>query len=176
MRISDMPEFRDKSDVLTFKPTDTLATAIAAMSKKNYGAVLITDKDKLVGIFTERDLLRRVAAENMDLKKTKLQDVMTKKLKTAKIDDNVTDSLRRMSQGRFRHMPVIDENDKIMGMLSQGDFVAYTLSDLIYRAGVSAKANVDAGNSTPISILLAVLVYTIMIVILFSAVEHWGGF
>ena len=119
MRIIDMPEFRDKTQVLSFDEETTLKKAIDEMADKNYGACLVTRKDKLAGIFTERDLLRKVAPKGLDLKKKKLKDVMTKNLKTAQVTDDVADCLRRMSQGRFRHMPVVDDKKNILGMLSK---------------------------------------------------------
>ena len=172
MRISDMPEFRDKTQVLTFDHTAMISEAVDAMAKKNYGAVLITKDSKLTGIFTERDLLRRVAAGRIDIEKTPLKDVMSTNLRTAKINDEVSGSLRRMSQGRFRHMPVVDENGELKGLLSQGDFVAFTMSDAIYRAGVFAKAEIDDGHGTPFTMLLAIFAYTIGLIIVMSAIGH----
>ncbi|MEM7618793.1 MAG: CBS domain-containing protein, partial [Pseudomonadota bacterium] len=143
-----------------------------AMAEKNYGAVVIMEDGQVAGIFTERDLLRRIAAGRMDIEKTKISDVMTSNVRTAKINDKVSDSLRRMSQGRFRHMPVIDDNGDLMGMLSQGDFVAFTMSDAIYRASINAKASIYEGNSTPFSLIIAILVYTIVLLFTVSALSY----
>lgn len=175
MRILDMPEFKDKSKVLTFEKNTPICEAIDAMAQKNYGAVLVTENEKLTGIFTERDLLRKVGAGRLDLEKTKLADVMTTELKVARTDDQVADCLRRMSQGRFRHMPVVDDKGDLKGMLSQGDFVAYTMSDAIYRAGLSAKADIDAGNSTPFSMIIAILIYTLVILFTAAGIGFWMG-
>jgi len=175
MRIIDMPEFRDKAQVLSFDEATTLKAAIDEMADKNYGACLVTRKDKLTGIFTERDLLRKVAPKGLDLKKKTLKDVMTKNLKTAQVTDDVADCLRRMSQGRFRHMPVVDDKKNILGMLSQGDFVAFTMSDIMARVAGTAKANVAVGRSTPWSIVIAVVVYTLGLLFILSALNHWFG-
>lgn len=172
MRISDMAEFKDKAQVMTFTPDTSVHEAIDAMAEKNYGAVVVLDGTKVAGIFTERDLLRRVAAGRMDIEATKISDVMTSNVRTAKIDDKVSDSLRRMSQGRFRHMPVIDDEGKLMGMLSQGDFVAFTMSDAIYRASITAKAGIYEGNSTPFSLLAAILIYTLVLLFSISAFNY----
>ena len=160
MRICDMPEFRDKAQVLTFSPNNTIAEAVDAMSEKNYGGILITNNEKLVGIFTERDLMRRVAAQRIDIEKTTLGEVMTTNISCADIDDRISDSLRRMSQGRFRHMPVIDDHGNLKGLLSQGDFVAYTLSDAIYRAGITARAELSRGLPLWITVILGLAIYT----------------
>ena len=176
MRIADMPEFRDKSQILMYPETTKVMDAVEAMSEKNYGAILIVDKsEKLKGVFTERDLMRRVVAAGLDPKKTDLKKVMTSNVKTAKISDKVADSLRRMSQGRFRHMPVTDDKGKLQGMLSQGDFVAFTMSDAIFRAGSAASANIAAGNSTPFSIILAVGIYTVVLLFIVAGLGSWLG-
>jgi len=166
MKISDMPEFQDKSEILTFSETTSLSEAIAGMADKNYGAALVTKKDKLAGIFTERDVLRKVAGRGLDTKKEKVKDYMTKDVKTANKDDKITDCLRRMSQGRFRHLPVVGEKDELLGLLSQGDFVAFTMSDVISRFTATSKAEISAGRSTPFSIAAAILLYTIVLIII----------
>lgn len=173
MRVQDMPEFKDKNHVLAFDETTILKDAIAEMAAKNYGACLVTRNDKLVGIFTERDLLRKVVPQGLDVKKKTLKDVMTKALKTAQVEDNVADCLRRMSQGRFRHMPIVDDKKNILGMLSQGDFVAFTMSDIMARFSTTAKANVAIGKSLPVSMVIAMMVYTLALLFIVSALMHW---
>lgn len=175
MRIVDMPEFRDKSQVLSFDEETTLYDAIKAMADRNYGACLVTKNGKLAGIFTERDLLRKVAPAEMDIKKKKLKDAMTKGIKTAQINDHVSDCLRRMSHGRFRHLPIVDENQNILGMLSQGDFVAFTMSDIAHRFSETALANVPVGKVTPVAIIIAMAVYTLGLLFIVSALGHWFG-
>lgn len=175
MRILDMPEFRDKQNVLSFPPDKALSEAICEMAAKNYGACLVTKNEKLVGIFTERDLLKRVCSDGMDLKKTKLSDVMTTDLKTAKKDDLVADCLRRMSQGRFRHMPVVDDKGEVLGMLSQGDFVAFTMSDIAHRLSTVAKAGVSDGSIKPWTMILSIMLYTLGLLFFISAASHWFG-
>lgn len=175
MRIIDMPEFKDKSQVLTFDGGKPIIDAVKVMAEKNYGAVLVTTKGKLAGIFTERDLMRRVAADGLDMKKKKLKDVMSKNVKTAKTTDKVADCMRRMSQGRFRHMPVLDAKGKVKGMLSQGDFVAITMPEILARARDSAKAGIHAGNSTPFSIMLAIVIYTLGLLFILSGFDFWAA-
>ncbi len=174
MRIVDMPEFKDKNQVLSFDQNTPVCDAVDEMSKQNYGAVLVTKGKKLAGIFTERDLLRRVAACRLDLKKIKLKDVMSTHIKTAKKNDKIADTLRRMNQGRFRHMPVIDDNGDVIGLLSQGDFIALTLSDALHIAGITARAEVEKGNSTPFSMIFAIIIYTLGLLFVVSAIGFWG--
>ncbi len=174
MRIVDMPEFKDKSQVLSFDQNTAVCDAVDSMAQKNYGAIIVTKSGKLAGVFTERDLLRRVAAGRMDLKKTKLKDVMSTDIKTAKEGDKIADSLRRMNQGRFRHLPVLDDKGNVTGMLSQGDFVALTLTDALHLTGITARAEVEKGNSTPFSMIFAIVIYTLGLLFVVSALGFWG--
>ena len=130
MRIVDMPEFRDKTQVTTFDQATPVCDAIDDMAKHNYGAVLVTSKKKLVGIFTERDLLARVVGQGRDVENTKISDVMSINIETAKPSDSVALCMGRMDHGGFRHMPVTDSDNKLVGMLSQRDFIAYTMDRL----------------------------------------------
>lgn len=168
MRITDMPEFKDKSEVLSMEKKTTLCDAVDAMKQRGVGSVLVTEGGKLVGIFTERDLLNRVAGCRLELDKVKLSDVMTKDVKTAKPTDKILDSMRRMSQGHFRHLPVVDEEGNLCGLLSQGDFVALSLSDAWRRLADTAKAGLFSSYQ-PFLILLGVAVYTI---VLLSFLQH----
>jgi signal-transduction protein with cAMP-binding, CBS, and nucleotidyltransferase domain len=102
------------------------------MSEKNYGASVIIDKDnRPVGIVTERDFMRRLLAKNLDPNKTLLSEIMTSELKLASADDDVVDWLRLMSNERFRHLPIVDADGKLLNLMSQGDFVSYTWPQLL---------------------------------------------
>lgn len=142
MRITDIPEFHDRAEVLTLPPETALTTAAKEMKKRSCGAAIVVNKDhSILGIFTERDLLMKVAAEGKAIKGVKLKDVMTKNPKTAKITDDVEKSMRRMSQGKFRHLPIVDEDGKVTGMVSQGDFVALTWYQIWQRLTTQTKSS-----------------------------------
>lgn len=131
LQIKDRPEYKSKAPALAFTTDDKVIDACKVMAEKNYGSCVIIDKDqKPIGIFTERDLLKRVAAEGKDPASTKLGDVMSTDLKLAKPEDRVIDWLRQMSNERFRRVPVVDENGKLVNIMSQGDFVSYTWPEL----------------------------------------------
>lgn len=166
MKIIDMPEFRNRNSILSCGPDKTIYAAVKEMGHKQCGSILVISKGKLCGIFTERDLLMRVVSNDCDIKKTKIKDVMTAMPETAKAEDPVTECLGRMSQGRFRHMPVVDDHAKVIGMLSQRDFVTYTFGDALGRIASTAKANIEDGRSTPTSIVMAAAVYVVLMVTL----------
>ncbi len=139
MRISDIPEYKDRKQVLMFDSQVELFDAAKKMKELNYGAAIVLENGKLCGIFTERDLLMKVAAEGKEIKGIKLSDVMTRNVKTAHVDDSVYDSMRRMTQGRFRHLPIIDDSGEVTGLISQGDFVAITWQQLFQQFKTQTK-------------------------------------
>ena len=144
MKISDRPEFKSKKPPLTFGENETVLTAVKAMKNDNFGSVVITDKShKVKGIVTERDLLKKLIPNSMNPKTTKLKQIMTSPVKVAKKDDNLLAWLRQMSNERFRHVPVVDSNGKLINIMSQGDFVSYTWPDLIYQMSQMTKASLS---------------------------------
>lgn len=168
MKISEMPEFRNRTKLLMLNADTSVLEASRAMAERNFGSVVIVDgSGKLEGIFTERDLLRRIVAKGVNPGDTTLGDVMTRDVKTARIDDEVLTCLRQMSNGRFRHLPLVDETGALQGMMSQGDFVAYTWPELMKRAGENTKALLFGSSSQVVILLAAILVYTVLISILF---------
>jgi CBS domain-containing protein len=135
MKIKDRIEFKTKAPVMTFSPEDMVIQAVTAMSEKNYGASVIVDStNKPVGIVTERDFMRRLLAKGLDANTTPISKIMTSDLKLASEEDQVVEWLRVMSNERFRHLPVVDAQGKLVNLMSQGDFVSYTWPQLLGRA------------------------------------------
>lgn len=131
-KIKDRPEFKSKSPAMTFSSDTLVNVAVNAMSAKNYGAAVIIDADnKPVGIVTERDFMRRLLDKDLDPKTTRLSQIMTRDLKVAQPDDNIIDWVRQMSNERFRHVPIVDQNGFLVNIMSQGDFVSYTWPELL---------------------------------------------
>jgi CBS domain-containing protein len=141
MRIIDIPEFKDKSTVLTIDEEMSVYDAVKVIVKHGYGSAAVLKDKKLVGMFTERDVLNKVAAKAKDVKKIKVKDVMTKKVKTASSESLISDSLRRMSQGRFRHLPIVDKKGALLGMVSQGDLISYSWPQIFNLLGHKAKSS-----------------------------------
>jgi CBS domain-containing protein len=166
IELKDMPEYRNRDDVLKMPETAKLTDAVDAMVKANYGSIIVTKgkTNKIAGIVTERDLMTKVLYNKMDYPKLKLKDIMTVRVQTANESDSVTDCLRRMSNGRFRHMPIVDQDNNLVGMMSQGDFVAYTWPEVWQR--VKEHASIVVNNKyQPLLILGGVLVYTLIILL-----------
>ena len=162
-RLIDRPEFKSKPKPVTFLPTDNVSDAIIVMSNKNYGSVIIVDKlDKVIGIVTERDIVKKLVKDGLSAKNTNLEAIMTKNPRVANENDSILDWLRIMSNDRFRRLPVVDEEGKIKVVFTQGDFVSYTWPDLIYQATELAKSTFMRGFSVN-TLLIVMLVYAIAI-------------
>lgn len=104
-------------------PADaTVRAASRLMADQGIGAVLVMEGERVRGIFSERDALRRVLAEDLDPDTTTLSDVMTRDLVTLDPDAWAVDALRLMSQVGIRHLPIVD-HEKVIGMISLRDFI-----------------------------------------------------
>jgi CBS domain-containing protein len=143
MTLRDRPEFGSKPKPLTFRPDATVKDAVAAMTARSFGSVIVTDaEERVLGVVTERDVMRRVVHEDRAASATLLSDVMTAEPRVARETDDVLDWLRIMSNERFRRLPVVDDEGRISAVFTQGDFVSFTWPDLIYQAGQMAKATI----------------------------------
>lgn len=171
MKIKDRPEFRSKAAVLTFGPKALVSEAVAIMSERNYGAAVIVSPDrKPLGIVTERDFMRRLLNKRLDPDTTTLDQIMTTDLKMARADDDLLDWLRLMSNERFRHLPVIDDQGVIISMMSQGDFVSYTWPELMGRLKEQARATFDVSPSLVLMIAGAA-VFAASVVTIFTQLQ-----
>ena len=103
--------------LLTAPPATRVAKAAQLMAERNVGAILVVENNKLLGIFTERDVVFRVVAKGLDATATSIREVMTPDPKTAHPDDPFEYALVVMHEGGFRHLPVI-EDGKPVGIVS----------------------------------------------------------
>lgn len=109
-------------------PAETVADAARYMSERNVGAVCVLEKDRLVGILSERDLMKRVLAANRDPRSTKVAEVMTSKPVVVDLHDSLEKCLKVMKQAGIRHLPVI-EGDRLIGLVSLRDLLQVDLSE-----------------------------------------------
>jgi CBS domain-containing protein len=103
---------------------DLLDKVIEGMAARNQGCVLVRNGEVLAGIFTERDLLRKVVGK-IDPKKTKVGDVMTPNPEAVSFHDTIAAVLNKMSVGGFRHVPLVDIKHRPVGILSVKELVNY---------------------------------------------------
>jgi CBS domain-containing protein len=111
----------------TLREMGTIRAAVQVMLEQKLGAVLVERDGRVVGIFTERDLMRRVVAAGIDLDRA-VEEVMTPDPETLRLDDGVAFALNRMVVGGFRNVPIVDENGALVGILSQREVVDYIVS------------------------------------------------
>ncbi len=102
-----------------------LAEAIAAMQKERRGCVLVVDGEKLAGIFTERDVLLKVAGLSIDLKQAKVADYMTRDPVSLPAEASVAFALNRMVVEGFRHIPLVDDHGRPVGVVSMRELIEY---------------------------------------------------
>ncbi len=164
-KLKDRPEYKTKPQPITFKKSDTVAKAVETMSKKNYGSVVIVDnQNKVIGICTERDILKKLVNQNLNAEKTKLEKIMTANPRVGREDDEVLSWLRIMSNDRFRRLPVVDNEGRIKAIFTQGDFVSYTWPDLLYQATQMTKASITKHfNAT--SIIIMIMLYSVAMIV-----------
>jgi CBS domain-containing protein len=105
---------------VTDSTAGTLRSAAELMWRQQTGSLVIVDGDALVGILTERDVLKAVA-RGVDLDSTSVRDVMTKDVVTVGPDEPVRDAARTMAQHWIRHLPVVDADGSLVGIVSQRD-------------------------------------------------------
>lgn len=105
-------------------PGDTVAKAAELMKSENIGSIPVIENEqtkKLVGIVTDRDLALKIVADGLDAKSTKVDAVMTRKVVTCRADDDLQKALDAMSEHQLRRIPVVDNENKILGIIAQAD-------------------------------------------------------
>ena len=115
------------SAVWTISPDATVFEAIQMMADKNVGALLVTEKEKLIGIISERDYTRKVALKGKSSKELKVREILSDRVTHVAPNQSVEDCMRLMTEHRVRHLPVMD-GEKIAGLVSIGDLVNWIIS------------------------------------------------
>ncbi|HZZ84861.1 MAG TPA: CBS domain-containing protein [Anaeromyxobacteraceae bacterium] len=115
-------------EVQTVTPQMTVSAAVELINARKIGSVLVMDGDRLVGIFTERDVLRRVVGERRDPDRTRVADVMTRELVVMKPTATVRDAMTVVAERRCRHLPIVEEG-RLLGVISAGDLNHWLIKD-----------------------------------------------
>jgi CBS domain-containing protein len=115
-------------EIFSVTPDTCVDDAVKMMDEKNVGALLVMKGDNLVGMLSERDYTRKVMLRGKKSSETKVSEIMSSNLTVTHPNEGVDECLRAMTDKRFRHLPVLDENDKVIGVISIGDLVKYVIS------------------------------------------------
>jgi CBS domain-containing protein len=113
---------------LSVSPEDSVFSALELMAKHDIGAVLAMHDGKLAGIFSERDYARKIILLGKSSKETLVREIMTEKVLYAQPSMTSDQAMALMTDKRIRHLPVLDANQKVLGMVSIGDLVKETIS------------------------------------------------
>ncbi len=122
------------NDVLSIEPTASLEAAVAMLAKHRVGALLVLGPDRrVIGILSERDIVRVLAERGAGVLSEPLAGVMTRKVVTCNQSDTVGALMERMTTGKFRHLPVV-EQDQLVGIVSIGDVVKLRVHEMEQEA------------------------------------------
>jgi CBS domain-containing protein len=117
-------------DVTTIEPNATLEAAIALLAQRRIGALVVLGPgSRVIGILSERDIVRVLAAEGAAALNAPLAQVMTRKVSTCSETDTVSTIMEQMTTGKFRHVPVVDQ-ERLIGIVSIGDVVKHRLKEM----------------------------------------------
>ncbi len=117
-------------DLVSIEPNASLASAVALLAEKRIGAVLILGADRrVVGILSERDIVRVLAERGSAALGEPISQTMTRKVLTCTETDTVASVMERMTEGKFRHLPVVDQG-RTVGIISIGDVVKHRLHEM----------------------------------------------
>ena len=130
MLVSKILQSKGDDGVLSVPSSATIADAVKILGERRIGTVVISDDDQVpLGILSERDVVRIIAAKGASVLQDSVADHMTKRLVTCERDNTVQQILATMTEKRFRHMPVV-ENGVMVGIITLGDAVKAQLTEL----------------------------------------------
>src|SRR5262245_9658391 len=117
-------------DVTTIEPNATLESAIAILTQRRIGALVVLGPERrVIGILSERDIVRALAEQGAAVLQAPLAQVMTRKVSTCNESDTVSAIMEQMTAGKFRHVPVVDQ-ERLIGIVSIGDVVKHRLGEM----------------------------------------------
>lgn len=109
-------------NVYAIPPDSSVYDALSLMAEHNLGAVMVCEDDLLVGILSERDYARKIILLDRQSRDTRIADIMTRRVETVTEEDSVDHCMELMTNGHFRHLPVVD-GDTVIGLVSIGDVI-----------------------------------------------------
>ncbi len=116
-------------EVWSIAPDATVFEALQLMAEKDVGALLVMEGEKLVGIFSERDYARKVILQDRASRQTRVREIMTSQVVCISPEQTLDECMALMTARHIRHLPVVDRNERVVGVVSIGDVVKAVISD-----------------------------------------------
>jgi CBS domain-containing protein len=126
--VAQILKSKPNQSVHTITASDSVYDAIKLMAEKQIGALVVTDRDSVAGIITERDYARKVVLKDRSSKTTPVRDIMSKAVRFVRPDQSSDECMALMTDRRIRHLPVIDQ-ERLVGMISIGDLVKNIIAE-----------------------------------------------
>ena len=120
---------RKGHDIWSISPDAMVYEALELMADKNIGALVVLENDELVGIFSERDYARKVVLQGKTSRQTEIREVMTSRVNCVHPEQTTDECMALMTAKHIRHLPVLDEDESLVGVISIGDVVKAIISD-----------------------------------------------
>ncbi len=122
---------RTARTVVTIDPRHTIADVVFLLKEHAIGAVVVSDDGRaILGIISERDVVRHLVLEHEGTLRVNVEDLMTEDVLTCQLDDEIEVAMEVMTTGRFRHLPIVTEKNELCGIVSLGDLVDTRLREL----------------------------------------------
>ena len=144
MIVRDILAAKHIERIFSVTPTDTVSTAAEMLSEKRIGAVIVREEgNQMDGILSERDIVREIGRRGVDCMKDRVGTIMTSNVKSCSPSETTQAVMQIMTDGRFRHLPVMDDG-KLVGVISIGDVVAARIKEVQFEN--DSMADLIAGN------------------------------
>ena len=144
MLVRDILSNKQIGKIISVTTTDKVSGAAELLSSMRIGAVIVRDEgNEMDGILSERDIVRELGRSGSDCLTKQVKELMTSNVKSCTPTDTTQQVMQMMTDGRFRHMPVMD-NDKLVGVISIGDVVAARIKEVQFEN--DSMADLIAGN------------------------------
>jgi CBS domain-containing protein len=131
MRINEVLATKPIQDVITVSPDATVRELVALLAEHNVGALVVCEGERVAGIVSERDVVRKLKDDESVLDRP-VSTIMTSEVQTCTPDQRVNDLMQVMTAGRFRHIPVLDDG-RLVGIVSIGDVVKHRMNELEFE-------------------------------------------
>lgn len=132
MSIREILASKKVAEVLSISPDSTVVEAITIMTQHNFGSLVVKQGEKMVGLLTDRHIVRALTKAGGDLSQTKVRDAMEAKPIVGQLDDNVDSVRQKLTENHISHLPVVD-NDKVVGIISFYDVARTVLSNVEFE-------------------------------------------